>query len=287
MFSAQLVVDSRCRLGEGPVWDAARGELRWTDIQQSEIWRFDPATGQSSKERVADRVGFLAIAADGRLLLGQNKALIFDGAKVADVEPDRPDTRINDGRTDRSGNVVFGTMSELDGHPPAGSIYQYSSRHGLRRLDLRHVGIANSICFSADGRTMWYADSARRIIWSCDYDAEAAGVSPVHFFTGYPAADGAPDGSVIDADGCLWNAVWGAAEVRRFTPDGRLDRVVRVPTKNPTCPAFGGDGMSTLFVTTAREEHTEAELAATPEAGGVFSVRIPDVRGLPDAPFAT
>jgi sugar lactone lactonase YvrE len=267
------------------VWDAARGALRWTDIEQREIWRFDPLSGECSKQRVADRVGFFAIAADGRLLLGQYKTLILDGVTLADVEPDLRGTRINDGRTDRAGNVVFGTMSEGREHPRIGSFYQYSSAHGLRRLDLDNPGIANSICFSPDGATMWFADSPQRTIWACDYDAASARVSRVRVFVEFAPGTGVPDGSIVDADGCLWNAVWGAGEVRRYTADGRLDRTVRIPTKNPTCPAFGGADLRTLYVTTSRQEHSDAELEAMPQAGGVFSARIPDVRGLPDALF--
>jgi len=284
-MQATLCVDSRCTLGEGPVWDPIRGELLWTDIEQSEIWRYRPSTGETSRTSVPDRVGFLAPTTSGGLLLGQYKALMLDGVKVADVEPDVADTRINDGRTDRSGNAVFGTMSEADGHPAHGSIYQFSSARGLRRLDLDHVGIANSICFSGDGRKMWFADSQRRTIWCCDYDAAAARVSGVRVFVEMPQEDGKPDGSIVDADGCLWNAVWGASAVRRYSPDGRLDRVVRMPTKNPTCPVFGGEHLDILFVTTARQDHSGEELDATPHAGGTFTAR-PGVRGLQDPPFA-
>jgi L-arabinonolactonase len=97
--------------------------------------------------------------------------------------------------------------------------------------------------------------------------------------------DGHPDGSIVDADGCLWNAAWGGAAVRRYRPDGRLDVTVRIPTNNPTCPALGGAGLATLYVTSSRQQHTPEELARTPQAGGVFAVHLPDVRGIADSPF--
>jgi sugar lactone lactonase YvrE len=289
---AELLVDARCELGEGPVWDGAR--LVWTDIERAEIWRFDPASMRTDRFVAPDRVGFVAVRATGGLLLGAAKALYLaeigeTGAlkteKVADVEAELAGTRINDGRADRGGNVVFGTMNEAEGHAAIGSFYQYSRAHGLRRLDLPRIGIANSICFSPDGGTIWFCDSPSRVIRCGDYDAGDARVSRVRVFAELSERDGYPDGSIVDADGCLWNAAWGAAVVRRYTPDGRVDRVVDVPAKNPTCPAFGDTDLQTLYVTSSRQEHTDAELARSPQAGGVFASRISGTCGIPDTPF--
>jgi L-arabinonolactonase len=290
---AELIVDARCELGEGPVWDGGRARLWWTDIDGRALWRFDPSTGETQRVSPPDRVGFLAVAADGRLLLGTAKALFIgvpaDGSltasRLAEVEPDRPYTRVNDGRVDRSGNVVFGTMDERHPRLPVGSFYQYSSAHGLRRLDLPHCAVANSICFSPDGRTIYFTDTPTNIIRRGDYDADAAAVTAVREFATLGADQGHPDGSIVDADGCVWNAAWGGAVVRRFTPDGRLDREEPVPTKNPTCPAFGGADLGTLYVTSSRQQHSPDELARTPHAGGVFALRIPGICGIPDTPL--
>ena len=292
-MDAALIVDARCELGEGPVWDAARARLWWTDIDGRAIWRFDPASGQNERLTPPDRVGFLAVASDGRLLLGGAKALYIAvpdhsslaATKVLDVEADLATTRVNDGRVDRGGNVVFGTLDEQHPRRPIGSFYQYSSAHGLRRLDLPRAAVSNSICFSPDGRTIYFTDTPTGVIRSGSYDSETAAIEDVRDFVVIAPADGHPDGSIVDADGCLWNAAWGGGVVRRFTPDGRLDRVVRVPTKNPTCPAFGDAGLDTLYVTSSRQQHSADELARAPHAGGVFALRIPGVRGIPDKPF--
>src|SRR5205823_1113692 len=139
--------------------------LWWTDIEGRAIWRFDPATKQHDRFTTPDRVGFLAAATGGRLLLGTAKALYLampgaggtlPATRLADVEADLATTRVNDGRADRRGNVVFGTMDERQPRQALGSFYQYSSAHGLRRLDLPRCRVANSICFSPDGATIYF-----------------------------------------------------------------------------------------------------------------------------------
>ena len=292
--SAALVVDCRCTLGEGILWWAARRAFVWTDIEQSALWMYGLADCATRKWALPDRLGSFAICESGRLLLGLAKGLSLadvDAATGAElrvepviaIEPHLLRNRINDGRTDRDGNFVFGTFNEAkDG--PGGSFYQYSSIHGLRRLDVGGVVIPNSICFSLDGRTMYFCDSPDARIRQCEYDAASAGVANVREFVRLTKTEGFPDGSVIDAEGCLWNAAWGAGRVRRYAPDGRLLDEIAVTAKNPTCVAFGGDALGDLYITSARQEMSDKELESTPEAGGVYRAA-PGPRGVPDAPF--
>jgi sugar lactone lactonase YvrE len=292
-MQADLVVDARCELGEGPVWDAGRARLWWTDIDGRAVWCYDPIARTSQRFTPPDRVGCMAVATDGRVLLAAAKALYMatvvgselQAVKLVDLEPDLPRTRANDGRPDRFGNLVFGTMDDVKPRTAIGSFYQYSSAHGLRRLPLPNCTTSNSICFSPDGRRMYFADTPTGIIRYGDYDPDAATVTNVRDLVTLAPGEGHPDGSTIDADGCLWSAAWGGAIVRRFTPDGRLDREVTIPSKNPTCPTFGGAHLSTLYVTTSRQQHTDDELAAAPHAGGVFGIEIPGIRGLADTLF--
>lgn len=293
--TATLFVDCRCTLGEGIVWWAPRRTLLWTDIEASCLWIRD--TSGARTIRLPSRLGSLAPCASGALLLGLEHGLFhahLDAASpggirlapLSDVEADQPSTRLNDGRTDRAGNFVFGTMNQGEGHPATGGFYQWSTASGLRSLDLPNVGIANSICFSPDGGTMYFCDSPRKRIMACRYDAAAAAVSDIRLFAELGPSDGYPDGSIVDAGGHLWNAAWGAGVVRRYRPDGSIEREVLVPAKNPTCPLLGGDAANELYVTTARQEMTPGELERTPGAGGVYRAVFDDVRGLPDLPFA-
>ena len=290
---AELYVDARCTLAEGIVWDSKRCALLWTDIERSTLWMHG-ASG-SRQWRVPDRLGSFALCASGRVLLALAKGLFLadlDAASgtdlpaelLAPVEHKVRSTRTNDGRTDRAGNFVFGTFNEeQDG--AAGSFYQYSARHGLRRLDLGGVTIANSICFTRDGGTMYFCDSPLRQIMQCDYDAERARVSRVREFVRFGPGEGLPDGSVVDAEDCLWNAAWGVGRVRRYSPDGAVLQEIVVPAKNTTCPAFGGDALSDLFITSSRQEMTDEELARVPHAGGVYRAADVGVRGMTDALF--
>jgi L-arabinonolactonase len=181
---------------------------------------------------------------------------------------------------------VFGTMSELPEHRSIGSFYQFSERRGLRRLDLGTIGIPNSLCFSPDGATIYFCDSPQRQIMQAAYDPDSARVSSIRVFADLRTLPGEPDGSIVDADGRLWNAVWGAHLIRRFTPAGGIDRELPVPVKNATCVAFGGEDLRTLAVTSARQDMTDGELATAPESGGVFVVDTDGAIGIPETVFA-
>jgi L-arabinonolactonase len=293
--TSRLALDCRCTLGEGILWSPSLRSVLWTDIERSTLWMYRPQENVTRRWSLPDRLGSFALCQSGRLLLGLAKSLAFaeldfEGeshlriAPVIPIEPGVTRTRINDGRTDRAGNFVFGTYNEAQ-DAPSGSFYQYSSRFGLRRLYLGGVVIPNSICFSLDGRTMYFCDSPTGRIGQCNYDADSASVANIREFVQYHDGEGLPDGSVVDGEGYLWNAVWGAGVVRRFDPEGALVAEIAVPSRNLTCPAFGGADLDQLFVTSSRQEMTEDELNRVPASGGLFLIR-PDVKGICDALFA-
>lgn len=294
--AASPVVDSRCALGEGIVWDDRRQALFWTDILSGELWIHVPATGATRRFALPDMLGCLALCDDGRLLLVLAKRLCLAdpdaGETLAlqplqDIEPALGrDTRSNDGRCDRDGNFVFGTKSELPGEPPIGAFYQYSSRHGLRPLALPPVAIPNSICFSRDGRTLYYCDSSQPRILQCDYDAADARVSNPRLFAELP--DGAtPDGSTLDAEGRVWNAHWDRGRVVRHAADGSIERVVAIPAGRPTCCTIGGARLDTLYVTTAHDDVDGTGTQAVSGAGGVHAFALRASAGLPESRFDT
>jgi L-arabinonolactonase len=293
--TATVAIDCRCFLGEGIVWWAPRRALLWTDIERSTFWMHDAGGSRSWKlpKRLAsftpNRSGGLLFALEDGLVRADFDASAPEGLRLthlADIEPDLPTTRANDGRADRAGNFVFGTMNQAAGNAPIGSFYQWSTRAGLRRLDLPNIGIANSICFSPDGGTMYFCDTPQAKIMACDYDAESAAVSNVRAFTVFGPTQGHPDGAIVDADGYLWSAVWGGAVTRRYRPDGTIEREIAVPAKNVTCLAFGGEQLNELYITTARQDMSPADLERLPEIGGVFRAMPEGVRGLQDTLFA-
>ncbi|WP_349780015.1 SMP-30/gluconolactonase/LRE family protein [Xanthomonas sp. WHRI 7065] len=295
--TAVLAVDSRCTHGEGVLWCEQREALYWVDISEKRLWRHHPHSAHTQYWTLPDRPGCLGLMDDGRLLIALAKSICIadpDNADadtlplehLADIEAGNPHTRSNDGRADRNGNLVFGTMDEHDHKAARGAMYQFSLRHGLRALPLPGVSIPNSICFSPDGRTLYYCDSLRPQILCCHYDADTAQTSNVRVFTTLDRDDAEPDGSIIDSEGHLWNAQWRAWRVVRYRPDGSIERIVQLPVKHPTCSALGGAALDRLHVISSRLDHSAEELARTPEAGGLYVCDVP-IKGLPESRVAS
>lgn len=266
--------------------------LWWSDIEDARLWMHNPRAGTTLHWKLPERLGSLALCESGRLLLGFAKGLfVADGdwaspeaprlELLVAVEVDNPRTRINDGRCDRAGNFIFGTLNEDVRRDPIGSFYQYSAR-GLRRLDLDGVAIPNSLCFSPDGRTLYYCDSTHPRILCCDYDAESGQVAKPRLFVTLPEDGTCPDGSTIDAEGYLWNAQWGGARVVRYSPQGEMDLIVQLPVRNPTCATLGGRGLDHLYITTARFGLSAEEAERDEHSGAIFHWHA-SVCGLPEA----
>jgi L-arabinonolactonase len=282
-------------LGEGLSWCATRQAWLWTDIERSCLWAYRPGDGLTRQFHTPDRVGTFVLTQSGRVILGLAKglgetALDLDGSDrlevtmLVPVEADLSMTRINDGRTDRSGAFVFGTYNEA-GDGARGSLYQYTRAHGLRRLDVGYVATANSICFSPDGRTMYYTDSSTRRIRRSDYDSARASVTRITTLVELGSQPAVPDGSIIDADGGLWNAEWGSGFVRRYDMSGHVTDEVQLDAPHATCPGFGGPDLSDLCITSARTALSAEQAARHPTAGGLFHVRIPGRKGIPETLF--
>lgn len=298
-----MALDAGSVLGEGLLWQPLTQTWWWTDIESNTLSNWSAVTGRLQVLRMPDRVGSFVFTRSGGLIVGLAKRIGWIRAEqlqvpanlsaplqvsvhtLCAVDAAEPRTRINDGRTDRSGNYVFGTMNQAEDKRPIGSFYQYSARHGLRRLALPAVAIANSICFSPDGRTMYFCDTLQRCIMQCDYDSARAQVGRLRRFAQPHQADAYPDGSVVDQHGHLWNAEWGAGSVACYGPNGQLLERYAVPAKNPTCPAIGGSDYSELMVTSARLEMDEADWQRYPHAGGLFHAEIQQVQGMQDCLF--
>jgi len=287
-----VLTDTRHELGECVLWCERTGRLLWTDIPAATLWACTPATGRTASWPMPERLCCFALTgSDDRLLLGLASGLAFftfssgKVTRICDVEPDIPTTRINDGRCDRQGRFVFGMFNQADNPKHAlGGFYRLTLDLSLERLPLPNAAIANSICFSPNGRRMYFADSAQKAILYADYNPCSAEVGAVHTFVAADAVPGEPDGSTIDAAGYLWSTRWGAGIVARFAPDGQLERTVPLAAPQPSCPAFGGPDLRTLFVTSAHLGMSDQERAAAPLSGAVFAQAL-ELRGLPESRF--
>jgi L-arabinonolactonase len=287
---ATLILDAQNTLGEGVTWCARSQALYWTDIHRSVLWRLDPANGSTRQWPMPERLASFALCEDDQwLLLGLERGLAFfhlesgELIRIKDVESGLP-TRLNDGACDRQGRFVFGTLHEPAGgeaRRAAGSFYRLHADLTLEQLPLGPVAISNSIAFSPDGGTMYYADSMSRIVSRCSY-GDAVTSPRVHI--DLSNQQGEPDGSAVDSEGGLWNAEWGSGRVVRYDRDGRQDLVIHVPTRQPTRIAFGGERLNTLYITSARDGLSAEVLAQDPHAGGLFAVEVP-FTGMPEPRF--
>jgi L-arabinonolactonase len=286
---AELVCDCRSLHGEGVLWSAEHGLLMWTDIHGKAFWTHDPVSSESACFSLPERLScfaprrgepwhrILAAFAEGFALFD---VLTGERRDIASFEPQKSTTRLNDGRTDPVGRFVAGGMDEGDPMSPISSVMVVERDLSVRPL-FDSVACANSACFSPDGRQMYFADSPTGAIEVFDYDTLAGAVSNRRTLV---QTKGVPDGSCVDAEGYIWNAVWEGYRVERYAPDGRLDRVIEVPVAKPTCCDFGGPDLSTLYITTSRLGSEDALLAREPLSGGLFAYRA-DVRGVPGRPF--
>lgn len=287
-MKAELVLDCKNEHGEGIFWNAQDGRMWWTDIHGQKIWSFDPATGASEAHAMPSRVCCFAPCLSGGLIIAfDDRIALFDlttgkERKLHDFEPGNPNTRLNDGRTDRQGRFIVGGMNEGTGAADS-SVLRVDADLKVTQL-FDGVSCANSTCFAVNGRTMYFADTPDREIIAFDYDTDAGRVSNRRQLASFADEPGLPDGSCVDADGGVWNAEWEGRRVARVAPDGNIDQVIDVPVWKPTCCAFGGPNMDTLYITTSRLMSAATVLAEEPLSGGLFAIK-PGFTGVADAPF--
>lgn len=266
----------RSVLGEGIGLDAMTGRLRWFDILGRR--RLSQEFGQDVTEArpiVGMPSAGAAIDATREMIFTETGLWIFDrktnalGERIAAIEADRPDLRSNDGRTHPCG-AFWGSTMALDQSEGKGSIY-WVFRGEVRKL-YGELTVGNAICFAEDGTYAHFSDTPRGTIWRVATDP-ATGLpdgEPEVFDQAAPDDPGGPDGAVLDRDGNLYSARWGGAEVKVFSPDGRLVRRIATGAPNTTCPAFCGPGLSYIAISSARDGMSEDELGRWPDAGKTF-----------------
>ena len=278
-------------LGEVPLWCERTRRLWWVDVRRPAIQSFDPATGRHTAQRLAAEmaIGSIALREAGGLLLATNSGFYsYDPAKTEAPQPivhpeeQLPTHRMNDGKCDRRGRFWVGSMK--DGvREPVGNFYRLDADHQVH-FQFGGIHVPNSISWSPDSRTMYFADTHLQVIWAYDFDLDAGVMSNRRVFIQF-GGEAKPDGSTVDADGCLWNAQVGVGQVVRITPQGKVDRVIQLPISHATCPAFGGPGLDTLYVTSHSQRLSLAQAAREPYAGSLFAIKT-GAKGLPEPRYA-
>ena len=267
----EVAVAAEATLGEGPTWDPATGRLLWIDILGSRVHTYDPATGRRTVRTTDQHVGAVKPRAGGGLVLN-----LRDG--VALLDPDDtfrwlhrepvPGRRANDAAVAPDGSLWAGTM-RYDEAPGGGTLSRVTA-DGTATTLLADVTVSNGTGWSPDGRHVYYIDTPTNRVDVFDYDGELP--SNRRPLVTIEEGAGFPDGLTVDADGCVWVALWDGGAVRRYTPTGELDRVITLPTPRTTACAFGGADLTDLYVTTARvglerPHPTAGSLLVIPGAG--------------------
>ncbi|MDC0692423.1 SMP-30/gluconolactonase/LRE family protein [Klebsiella pasteurii] len=251
MFS--IAADIRNTLGECPLWCERTRRLYWTDIEASELLALEEGNDAVMRWSLPERLGSFALTERSHILLmGLASRLAFYDLNTGllstvAASPGGTGIRIGDGRCDRTGNFVFGTMDDDFPVKVIGKFHRLNAATlTVETLALPDVAIPNSICFSPDGGTLYYCDSMQGRIMCCDYPS----LQNQRVFTKIEG-EGAPDGSCVDAMGYLWNAEWGGSRVVRYRPDGSTEVILSSQAIQSTCPALAGENFTRLYCTTA------------------------------------
>lgn len=276
-------------LGEGTVWCPVERALYWVDIKAPAVRRWTAATDSVQSWAMPENVGSLALcsgADDGRILVALRGSMaVFDPAsgnlRTIATAGHADTLRFNDGKCDRQGRFWVGSMGD-GARGKHGRLYCLDAGRFTAVLD--GIDIPNSLCWSPDGRTMYFADTVEHVIWAFPYDTATGSMGERRVFASTGSEEG-PDGATVDAEGYVWSARYHGGRVVRLAPDGHEDRVIELPATNITCCGFGGPDLTTLFITSASQGLDASQLAAQPLAGALFAVDV-SVKGLPEARYA-
>lgn len=280
-----LVLDSQSVLGEGPHWDYERNRLYWVDIIAKRLHIYNPKKNDNQTIQFDQFIGAAVPEQSGELLLAMQNGLYrynIDAdqlTKIGDPEENKANNRFNDGKCDSAGRFWVGTM-DLDGKANCGSLYRCDTDGKITKV-LSPVSISNGIAWSPDNKFMYFIDTPTNKVSTYHYEESTGDIS--YYGTGaeIPKEMGSPDGMTIDKEGMIWVAHWGGAMISRWNPrNGNLLETIKIPAKNVTSCTFGGENLDELFITTARNGLSKDDLAAYPQSGGLFKVKL-GIQGLP------
>lgn len=284
VISPDLILDVRAELGEGPVWDVGAQELVWVDLVMGRVHRFSPSMGTGSVLDLGSPVGAAGLRQDGGLVLAMvDRFSLTDGqgnvSDVPDFSVDRATVRFNDGKVGPDGSFYAGTL-HWEETEPLGSLYRLSPDGSVEQV-AAGITVSNGLDWSLDGSVLYHADTPTHQVRRFSVDQASGALRDMGAPLEVPPP-GSPDGLTIDAEGCIWVALWGGWQVRRYDPGGRLLAIVDVPVAHVTSVAFGGPHMDEMYITTARFGRTQRQLLGETHAGSIFCCR-PGVTG--NVPF--
>jgi len=290
VFGATVASDGEYELGEGPVWDEPRERVLWVDINGGAVHTGHLEGGLITPERhlrFDETVGTVVCSRDGQLLVaGARRVFHVDEHSRctvhAELVPETKHSRLNDGACDPAGRFLVGSMAQ-DARRGEECLYRLEADRTVTVIDT-DLTISNGIGWSPDGTVMYSTDTAPGVVWARSYEPVTGACGPRRELIRLDQG-GWPDGLCVDADGNLWVAIWGAGEVRCYTPAGERLATVSLPAPHTTSAAFVGPERNTLLITTATDQLSAAQLDAFPLSGRLFTARVGAV-GLAVAPWS-
>jgi len=284
-----IVHDEAMQTGECPVWHAVESALYWVDIEGKTVHRLHPASGKHSAWQMPTEPSALAPDEDNNLIVATRAGLLYlntvDGSitELAAAPYDTKITRFNDGRVDPAGRFWIGTIYEPRDHPRA-EMHVFE-KGALRQVPLEGVTNSNGLAWSPDGKTMYHADTTSHRVDCYDFDARSGAVDNRRNLVTFEADKtsgtygGRPDGAAMDSEGNYWVCMFEGGRILKLAPTGELLQQIDLPLRCPTCIAFGGPDLRTLYVTSAAKGRSNAELEQYPASGKVLAFAV-DVAGL-------
>ncbi len=291
-MQAELILEAQNQVGESPLWHAGEQALYWVDIPAKALHRWKEGQGLHTWHG-SEMIACIAQHHAGGFIAGMESGLFHlqpqpDGSlsetKLASITHPMPGMRFNDGRCDRQGRFLAGTMLiNMADSQREGCVVRYDNHSKLHTIS-NALHTPNGMAFSPDGRTMYLSDSHpnSQLIWAFDYDTATGTPSRQRVFVDMNSLPGRPDGAAVDTDGCYWICGNDAGLIHRFTPLGVLDYSLSVPVKKPAMCSFGGTDMKTLYVTSIRP--AIQDLSDQRLAGALFALR-PGAQGIPETSF--
>jgi sugar lactone lactonase YvrE len=286
--AAVPILDLRQTLGESPVWSIREQALYWVDLRERALHRLDPVARRHSRWPLPGLVGGVVLDADGGLVVAlQSGVYRFEPASASlallvTVEPAACGNRHNDTKVDRDGRLWTTTMRDY-GAAATGSLYRVDADLRVKHV-LGGLRVPNALAWSPDDRVLYFADTRDGRLRAYEFARETGELGRMRVLVDDGVLPGRPDGATVDSAGCIWNARYGGGCVARNTPRGTVDRIVGLPVSQVTSCAFGDADLRTLYITTATQRMTAAELAAQPSAGALFALRV-EAAGMPEPAF--
>lgn len=300
-YTIECIVEAGNHLGEGPVWDVREQALYWVDgtgarVGNPSIWRLDPATGETKTWTLNRDIGALALRENGGAVLALDDGFYFFDFNtealdlIHKIEAEQPRSRLNDGKVDRRGRFFAGGMDDLEELAICG-LWRLDPDLSIHQVD-EGIICSNGPCWSPDSRTFYFADTFQSVMWSYDYDLESGILSNKKDFASTESESGFFDGSTVDAEGCVWNALVIGGELIRYRPDGSEDLRIGMPVKNITSVNFGGPNLDDIYVTSmarvshpATHDYFQKQIKPQFGAGSLFRIRGLGIRGIEEPRF--